>query len=327
MSPRTAEYPRPDHFLLHLSDTHFVGEGDLYDSVDSERNLRDLFDQLEASGGRPESIVFTGDLADKGDPVAYARLKAIVEPAAASLGARVIWVMGNHDDRSAFREGLLGQGPGTAPIDRVHWVNGLRIIALDSTVPGHHHGEISSDQLDWLAEELAIAAPHGTILALHHPPVPSVLDLAVMVELRDQRGLAEVLQGSDVRSIIAGHLHYSSTATFAGIPVSVASATCYTQDLNVPVGGTRPRNGAQAFNLIHVYGDTVLHSVVPLGESVPLNYVTAEETAIILRREGVRIAPSTATFVDEDTLLTVPIDILPAARPVATAGRSASLDV
>jgi Icc protein len=189
-------------------------------------------------------------------------------------------------------------------------VNGLRIIALDSTVPGHHYGAISDAQLDWLAEELSTPAPHGTILALHHPPVPSVLDLAVLVELRDQAGLAEVLEGTDVRSIIAGHLHYSSTATFAGIPVSVASATCYTQDLNVPVGGTKARNGAQAFNLVHVYGDTVLHSVVPLGSYSEVSYVNAEETTAILRREGVRIAPSSTQAVDEDTVLTLPIDII-----------------
>ena len=80
-----------------------------------------------------------------------------------------------------------------------------------------------------------------------------MLDLAVLVELRDQAGLAAVVRSSDVRTILAGHLHYSTTATFAGIPVSVASATCYTQDLNVPVGGTRGRDGAQAFNLVHVY--------------------------------------------------------------------------
>ena len=30
VSTRTAEYPRPDHFLLHLSDTHLLaGGGDL----------------------------------------------------------------------------------------------------------------------------------------------------------------------------------------------------------------------------------------------------------------------------------------------------------
>lgn len=310
MSPRTAEYSRPDHFILHLSDTHFVADGQLYDAVDSEHHLRDVFEQIEASGGRPEAIVFTGDLADKGDALAYKKIVEIVEPAARRLGAEVIWVMGNHDDRGAFREELLGQMPSTAPVDRVHWVNGLRIIALDSTVPGHHHGEISPEQLDWLAEELASPAPHGTVLAMHHPPIPSVLDLAVLVELRDQSGLAEVLEGTDVRSIIAGHLHYSSTATFAGIPVSVASATCYTQDLSVPTGGTRARNAAQAFNLIHIFESTVLHSVVPVGQHDPISYVDADETARILRREGIRIAPSRAQFIDEDTALVVPDEIL-----------------
>ena len=105
---RTAEYPRPDHFLLHISDTHLLaGGGALYGSVESERYLRELFADLEASGGRPEAVVFTGDLADKGEADAYARLRAIVEPAAARLGARIIWVMGNHDAREAFLQLLF----------------------------------------------------------------------------------------------------------------------------------------------------------------------------------------------------------------------------
>ena len=89
----------------------------------------------------------------------------------------------------------------------------------------------------------------------------------MLVELRGQSALAGVLRNSDVRAILGGHLHYSTTATFAGIPVSVASATCYTQDLNVPVGGTRGRDGGQAFNLVHVYEHTIVHSVVLLGDT------------------------------------------------------------
>ncbi|CAN5180532.1 3',5'-cyclic adenosine monophosphate phosphodiesterase CpdA [soil metagenome] len=307
MAVTVAQHPRPDHFILHFSDTHFVGHDNLlYDKVDSEGHLLEILADLTASGARPEAIVFTGDLADKGDPKAYEKLRAIVEPAAATMGAQVIWVMGNHDNRAAFRAGLLDQLPSMKPIDRVHDVNGLRIITLDSTVPGSHHGEISPAQLDWLAEELSSPAPHGTILALHHPPVPSVLDLAVMVELRDQASLAEVVQGSDIRSIIAGHLHYSSTAMFAGIPVSVASATCYTQDLNVPVGGTLARDGAQAFNLIHVYENTVLHSVVPIGQYAQVSYTSAAETAAILEGANIEIAPPVNAPVPAEAPLVIP---------------------
>jgi 3',5'-cyclic AMP phosphodiesterase CpdA len=312
VNTRTAEYPRPDHFLLHISDTHLLaGGGKLYDRVAADQHLRQLFDEFEASGGRPEAIVFTGDLADKGESDAYAHIRAIVDPAAERLGAQVIWVMGNHDDRDAFRRGLLGDTfGGYRPVDRVDDVNGLRVITLDTTVPGHHHGAIAGEQLDWLAEELAIPAPHGSILALHHPPVPSVLDLAAAVELRDQSSLAEVVEGTDIRSIIAGHLHYSSTATFAGIPVSVASASCYTQDLNVPVGGTRGRDGARAFNLVHVYPSTVLHSVVPLGAFPSLDWIDAEETRRRLTADGISIADAATPTVAPEPPMTMPITVL-----------------
>lgn len=307
---RNAEYPRPDHFLLHISDTHLLaGAGRLYGTVDSETHLRSLFVEIESSHGRPEAIIFTGDLADKGEPDAYDRLRRIVEPVAARLGSQVIWAMGNHDDRAAFRSALFGEHPSTRPVDRVYDVNGLRVITLDTTVPGKHWGEVTGDQLDWLAEELSTSAPHGTILAMHHPPVPSVLDLAVSVELRDQADLAEVVEGTDVRSIIAGHLHYSSMAMFAGIPVSVATATCYTQDLNVPIGGTRGRDGARGFNTVHVYPTTVLHSVVALGNYASLDYITAEESARRLAAQGIRIPESTTPRVSPEPPMTMPITL------------------
>lgn len=294
----TAAYARPDHFILHLSDTHLLAGGRrLYDSVDSEERLAALFRRLEQSGARPEAIVLTGDLADHGEPEAYRNLRAIVEPAAERLGAQVVWVMGNHDDRGAFHEGLLDEPASTAPVDRVHDVNGLRVIALDSTVPGHHHGEISDAQLAWLADVLETPAPHGTILALHHPPVPSVQDLAVLVELRGQAPLARVLRGTDVRSIIAGHLHYSTTATFAGIPVSVASATCYTQDIGGPTRSTRPQDAAQSYNLIHVFDTTITHSVVPVAGPTALGFTSSAETERILAEAGVSIPPAVNTHV------------------------------
>ena len=284
-----AEHPRPRHFILHLSDTHLVGGNNpLYGAVDSQAKLAELFGRLEKSGQKPEAIVFTGDLADKGEPQAYAKLRDIVVPAADRMGARVIWAMGNHDNRENLKSTLLGEVPDMAPVDRVYLVNGLRIITLDTTVPGYHYGELSSTQLNWLRDVLKTPAPDGTVLAMHHPPVPSVQDLSVLVELRHQRDLAEALKGTDVRSIIAGHLHYSTFATFAGIPVSVASATCYTQDLTT--SGTRGQDAGQSYNMVHVYEDSVVHSVVPLEEDRTVGErVDAAETSRRLEAAGVRI--------------------------------------
>src|SRR5690606_12457598 len=115
------------------------------------------------------------------------------------------------------------------------WFGGMRVIVVDSTVPGAHWGEVPQDQLEWLSAELSSPAPEGTLLLMHHPPLPTVLDLAVTVELRDQPSLAAVLRGTDVRSILSGHVHHPSFGTFAGIPVAVASSIAYGQDLTQPV--------------------------------------------------------------------------------------------
>lgn len=304
---RAAEYHAPERVLVHLSDTHLRAAGSrLYDEIDSAERLSRALSSIESSGLRPDAVVITGDLADYGEPAAYEQLRALVDPFVGRVGTRIVWVMGNHDHRPAFRSALLddsGSDAAFAPLDRVDELDGLRLVTLDTTVPGEHHGELSTAQLEWLRGVLATPAPLGTILAMHHPPVPSVLPLAATVELRDQSGLADVLRGSDVRSIIAGHLHYSTFATFAGIPVSVASATCYTQDLTVPVGGTRPQDAAQGYNLVHVYAETVVHSVVAVPvEPHPLEYVDAADARRRLAEAGIdvprlsearRIAPPT----------------------------------
>ncbi|MDQ7879964.1 phosphodiesterase [Microbacterium sp. QXD-8] len=298
---RPAEYPAPERILLHISDTHLRAASTprLFDALDGAAQLARALAVIEDSGIRPDAVVFTGDLVDLGERGAYADLRALVEPFAARIGARVLWVMGNHDDRAAFRAELLGEASDVRPVDRVDELDGLRVVTLDTSVPGHHYGELRDEQLAWLTDVLATPAPLGTILAMHHPPVPAVLPLAASVELRDQANLAAVLRGSDVRAIIAGHLHYSTFATFAGIPVSVASSTCYAQDLTVPVGGTRPQDGAQAFNLVHVYDDTVVHSVVPVDAPRTLEYIDADEAQRRLRLADV--APLSAAPRDAPT--------------------------
>ena len=278
------QYPAPAHVIAHISDTHFLGQGrPLYGVVETEANLRQAFEQISRLGSKPEAIVITGDLADLGEPDAYARLRAIVEPAAAELGAQIIWVMGNHDERGPYNQGLFDGDHTDAPQDRVYDVNGLRIISFDTTVPGYHHGTVTDAQLEWLADVLNTKAEHGTILALHHPPVPTPLLWAMeMLELHGQDRLAKVLEGSDVRAILGGHLHYSTHSTFHGIPVSVAAATCYTLALTARDRLLSGVNGNQAMNLVHVYEDSIVHSIVPIGDETEIPGFPAEAAAQII---------------------------------------------
>jgi 3',5'-cyclic AMP phosphodiesterase CpdA len=276
------QYPRPSHTIAHLSDTHLLAGGrPLYGQVPQLEHLEQTLRQLEQSEVRPDALVFTGDLADLGEPDAYERLKALVEPAAQRMNAQLIWVMGNHDERPEYSRILFGQ-ESDAPQDRVYDLNGLRVISFDTTVPGYHHGDITEDQLDWLADVLASPAPHGSLLAIHHPPIPTpMLEAMGMLELQDQPRLARVIEGSDLRGIIAGHLHYTTHSLFAGIPVSVAAATCYTLNLTARDRLLSGVDFGQAINLVHVYEDRIVHSTVPVGDAMEVTGFPIEAWAQI----------------------------------------------
>lgn len=277
------QHTAPTHAIAHISDTHFLAGGkELYGSVKTEQHLELALHQLERSDIRPQALVFTGDLADLGEPDAYRRLRAIVEPAAERLGAQVIWVMGNHDERLQYSHELFDEPGSEAPQDRVYDIDGLRIISLDTTVPGYHHGELTDSQLDWLAAELATPAPHGTLIAVHHPPIPTPLLWAMeMLELEAQHKFADVIRGTDVRGILAGHLHYSTHSLVAGIPVSVVAATCYTLDLSAHQRLLSGIDAGQAISAVHVYDDRIVHSLVPLGEYPEVSGFSSEYRAQI----------------------------------------------
>lgn len=271
------QYRPAQRTILHLSDTHLLADGrHLRDRFDVLATLEQTIARVRSMQPRPDAIIVTGDLTDLAEPGAYTDLRVRLEPLATEMGAELIWVAGNHDERDVMREHLLDVAPSFDPIVSVHDLGGLRIIALDTTVPGWHHGELDEAQLQWLASELATPAPLGTILAMHHPPLPSHLPFFDILELRDQPSLAAALAGTDVRAILAGHLHYSTSGTFAGIPVSVASATCYTMDLGLPDLEVNGMDAGQAFHVVHVWDATITHSVVPLAAADPVSSFSPE---------------------------------------------------
>ncbi len=270
--------PDPSHVLVQISDLHFTSRRALlHGSVDCDAHLARILEGLVTSGIRPDAIVLSGDLTDAGAPDAYERLREAIVPVAQELGSAIVWGIGNHDERAAFRHHLLPGEATNEPVNVTLDVDGLRIISLDSTIPAAHHGQVDDAQLDWLRAILATKSEHGSVLVLHHPPAPNPLPLAGLIDLQDPQRLADVVRGSDVRLILAGHVHHSLVATLAGVAVVAAPAASYGQDLLMPQPGLRGLSGGQGFNLVHVYPDQVVVSIVPVGAFAEVYSVSAAD--------------------------------------------------
>jgi Icc protein len=255
----------PTHTLVQLTDLHIVEDGEeLPGGVDTAAVLAEALDAIEESALGPTALVLTGDLTEHGRPAQYRRLRAIVEPVAARLGAPVVYAAGNHDDRAALREHLVDRPPSDEPLDHTVRVGDLRIIALDSTVPGQGHGELTPEQLERLRGELAEPAPAGTVLAMHHPPLPSAAPLAASIPLLRRGDLAAAVAGTDVRLVLAGHTHVVSSGTLAGVPVWTGGPLATTLDPFAPGAALRGL-AVPSVSRIDLFPDTLITTSVPIG--------------------------------------------------------------
>ncbi|WP_221455310.1 metallophosphoesterase [Saccharothrix tamanrassetensis] len=196
--------------IAHLSDTHFDGD------PRATGRARRVMDYLDALPGPLDAILVSGDIADHGLTPEY-------ELAREHLVSKfpVLLLPGNHDVRGSFREVLLGEPPGTAPVDRVAKIGDAVFALCDSSIPGRADGLLADETLDWLESVLRQGAP--TFVCLHHPPVAVHEPGIDRIRLNDADRLAAVLSRHDnVVAVLCGHAHAGVATTFAGTPVLVA---------------------------------------------------------------------------------------------------------
>jgi len=276
----------PTRTILHLSDTHILPSADdRSHGVDTMQTLRSAVGRVIQSAVKPDAIVVSGDLANAGELDSYQRLRSVLDEMRDYFGVPVLPAMGNHDKRAAFREALLGEPPSDAPYDNVAWVGGLRVVVLDSTVPGFPYGELEVAQLAWLKNVLAEPASEGTLVVLHHPPIPDPVPVINLLLLRNADALAAAIENSDVLAVLTGHAHHPIAGMFAGRLCFSAPATAYTVDALVADNRLRGVEGP-GFGLVQIYDRTVVGSAIHLPADARELYEEQIDEEV-LRRWGV----------------------------------------
>ena len=244
--------------ILHLTDTHLYGDPSArhYDRIDPTAALHGVLARL-ADLRDIDLVVHTGDASEDGTAQSYRLLHEILDPFAASLGAPLAVVMGNHDVSAVYGEQIAPGDHLAESQDRVLPLpGGGRAVVLDSSVPGAGYGHLDASQLSWLRDVLSVPAEAGTVLAIHHPPLVGATALLRGLDLDGLDELAAVLEGSDVRIVLSGHYHHEMTGAIAGIPVHVAPGITNVVD---------PLSGGSHEQALALSGA----SVIELGEGAP----------------------------------------------------------
>ena len=213
-----------------MSDLHLVAEGAVSMGLDTAERLQQAVDCVNTRYADADFCIIAGDLADLGELAAYHRVKALTD----QITIPTHITLGNHDDRptfvQVFGDAMLAE---TGKVDHVIDAKGYRIIVLDSSEPGRVDGVLTAVQMDWLRARLAEAAHRPVIVVLHHNANSLHIEADTIKLLDDMPFVTALKTHADIRQVIAGHVHLTSTALYHGIPFTTLAGGHYSVSFNV----------------------------------------------------------------------------------------------
>jgi 3',5'-cyclic-AMP phosphodiesterase len=219
--------------IAQISDMHVKADGELlYRRIDTAGHLERAVAHVNALDPRPDIVLATGDLVEAGKPEEYARLRRLLAP----LAMPVYLIPGNHDAREALRAAFADHAylPSSGFLQYTVENLPVRLIALDTLVPGKTGGELCAERLDWLEARLG-ESDRPTILILHHPPFDC--GIAAFDGHRLSEGdlrLAELVRRhGNVERAMCGHVHRPIQVRWAGTMASIAPSTAHQATLDL----------------------------------------------------------------------------------------------
>ena len=183
-------------------------------------------DHLNRLDPRPDLVLATGDLCHPGTAEDYALLGSLLS----RLTMPVHLIPGNHDDRALLRAGFRDHGYLPADGEFLHYVledHPLRLIGLDTIVPGEDGGIMCDERLAWFAARLAEAPERPTLVFMHHPPVETGQPLIDGMNCRNGEAFGRVVASHpQIQAVVCGHVHRPIHLAWNGTSIITAPSTC-----------------------------------------------------------------------------------------------------
>lgn len=208
--------------IAQVTDIHLGFEPDNPEEFNRQR-LDQVVRRLSALSPKPDVLLATGDLVDRGDSESYRRLR----DAFAGCPFPVLYCLGNHDLRQNFVECFPETPTADGFVQYEHELSGLRILFLDTLEEGRHGGAFCETRAAWLKARLAEKPDVQTLIIMHHPPVE--VGVEWMNTHPDEpwvHRVAEAVDGHDqIAGIICGHVHRPISVGWRGKTISICAST------------------------------------------------------------------------------------------------------
>ena len=256
--------------ICQLTDLHVRPVGLPANRVSETNMLTErAFRAVAAFNPQPAVVMITGDLTECGLPAEYENVATMLRR---TLSMPVYVIPGNHDHREHLRAALAHlPGVTTDPKFVQYTVEDqpVRLVMLDTLVPGANHGEMSKEQLVWLDRTLGEQPSKSTMIGMHHPPFAAGLPQMDAIALRDAGAFRSVIaRHRQVERIVCGHHHRPIFGQCAHALASISPSVAHQVELTFDPTGNGAFNfeppafqmhvwqGSEGFASHTVYTDT-----------------------------------------------------------------------
>jgi 3',5'-cyclic AMP phosphodiesterase CpdA len=218
--------------IAQLSDVHLrANEPLMYGRFEAPAALAAAVDHINRLDPRPDVVLATGDLTNDGLEDDYALLRRLLD----RLAMPYYVIPGNHDDRDRLRATFRDKGYLPAEGAFLHYTvedGDLRLIGLDTILPGEIGGGLCPERLRWLAERLEERPDRPTLIFMHHPPFATGIRFMDATGFEGADDLERLVRRHpQVRQIVCGHIHRPIHLTWAGTAAAVAPSTTFQMNL------------------------------------------------------------------------------------------------
>ena len=220
--------------IAQISDFHVSTAGSMMErDLRTGRRLELAVAHLNGLSRCPDAVLATGDLVEGGTAAEYAEVRARLDR------LKMPWfvIPGNHDNRHAMHEAFSDQGYFDDDPTFLHYAVEdfpLRLVALDTVIPGQTSGTLCQQRLDWLEATLSAAPERPTLVYMHHPPLRSGIVKMDVEGFDATAALEEVIaRHPQVEAVLAGHIHRAIDRRYAGSIVATCPSTSHQLGLDL----------------------------------------------------------------------------------------------
>ncbi len=223
--------------IAQISDLHLRADGSpLTGGINTMAALAACIEHVNGLAPRPDVVLATGDLVDEGQPEDFAALRRAFD----RLEMPVYVIPGNHDDRAGLRGAFADQGYLPADGEFLHYTvetHPIRLIGLDTVIPGECGGRMCEARLGWLDDRLAEQPNRPTLVFMHHPPFVTGIGFMDDPAFDGAVPLEQVVRGHpQVRQVVCGHIHRAIHTRWAGTAAAVAPSVVFQMALELSEG-------------------------------------------------------------------------------------------